>query len=138
MCFKYGKMFIVEQCIYIVVGVIQGSVNVDEKMLFFLFFFCGSVLIDQSEYVCVIEYFEMLLLMRCWIYGNRYKVVVECLCQLGWVSFNFLWNEDVMKFYYEVFFIFCEICGEKSVEVVECLVGLGNVKGNFCFYVEVM
>lgn len=136
MCLKYGKTSTVEQCIHIAVGVIQGSANVDEKTSSLLLFFCGSALIDQSEYVRAIEYLEMSLSMRRRIYGNRHKAVAECLRQLGRVSFNFSRNEDATKFYHEALSIFREIRGEKSAEVAECLVGLGNVKGNLCFHAE--
>jgi len=136
MCHKYGKMSTVEQCIQMAVRVIEGSVSVDEKTSSLLHFFCGSALIDLSEYVRAIEYLETSLVMRRRIYGNRHKAVAECLRHLGRVSFNFSRNEDATKFFHEALFIFREIRGEKSGEVAECLVGLGNVKGNLRYHDE--
>ena len=134
MCHKYGKMSTVEQCIQMAVRVIEGSVSVDEKTSSLLHFFCGSALIDLSEYVRAIEYLETSLVMRRRIYGNRHKAVAECLRHLGRVSFNFSRNEDAKKLFHEALSIFREIRGEKSSEMAECLVGLGNVKGNLCHH----
>ena len=129
-CLKYGKMPTVKQCKEIAVGVIEGSVSVDEKTLSHLLFFCGSALIDLSDYVRAIEYLQMSLAMRRRIYGNRHKAVAECLRQSGRASFNFSRNEDAAKFFSEALSIFREIRGEKSGEVAECLVDLGNLNGN--------
>ena len=132
MCLKYGKTPTVKKCIEVAVGVIEGSVSVDEKTSSLLLFFCGSALIDMSEYVRAIKYLEMSLAMRRRIYGDRHKAVAECLRQLGRVNFNFSRNEDAAKFFHEALSIFREIRGERSGEVAECLVGLGNVKGSLC------
>lgn len=136
MCLKYGKMSTVKQCIDIALAVIEGSISVDKKTSSLLLFFCGSALIDLSEYVRAIKYLEMSLAMRRQIYGNRHKAVAECLHHLGRVNFSFSRNEDATKFFHEALSIFREVRGERSVEVAECLVGLGNVKGNLCYYAQ--
>lgn len=136
LCLKYGKMSTVKQCVDIAVGVIEGSVSVDEKTSSLLLFFCGRAMIDFSEYVRAIKYLEMSLAMRRQIYGNKHKTVAECLRHLGRVNFNFSRNEEATKFFHEALSIFREIRGEKNGDVAECLVGLGNVKGNLCYHAE--
>lgn len=60
MCLKYGKLFVIRQCLEAVRQFIKANTDyaINKDMSSLLHFFCGQALAEQSRFIDAIEYFK--------------------------------------------------------------------------------